>query len=177
METFDGPSGGGAETEGDSVFGFGSFRSGEFTEGPVDPVQSGIAFLRETEQVLDSTQAGSPESELLLRTNPLTGSVASMRDVSDIASGTTPEGALRATEGLESLLSAAPEDTSLSRSFRQQFDDVPGGGIIDDVVEDARNIGPDWLDEVTGLLVTLVVLVAGLWLIRPVLEIVAGVVE
>jgi hypothetical protein len=60
--------------------------------------------------------------------------------------------------------------------------DLPGppvGDAVDDpreALEDARNIGPEWLDEVTTLVVVLAVLGAALWLVRPLLSIGAEVV-
>lgn len=60
--------------------------------------------------------------------------------------------------------------------------DLPGPGVgevIDnprDALEDARNVGPDWLDEVTTLVVVLAVVGAALWLVRPLLSIGAEVV-
>lgn len=45
----------------------------------------------------------------------------------------------------------------------------------EDAVNEARNVGPDYLDELTGLVVGLAVLIAGLWLVRPLLTIGANV--
>ena len=44
---------------------------------------------------------------------------------------------------------------------------------LENVTVELRNIGPDWLDEAT-IVVVLVLLGAGLWLARPLLTIVAG---
>ncbi|WP_251329576.1 hypothetical protein [Haloplanus pelagicus] len=57
----------------------------------------------------------------------------------------------------------------------RQFDDEPGGGFADVIIDRSTSIGPAWLDEATILLVVVIVIGAGLWLLRPVLEIVAGV--
>ncbi|GAB3315277.1 hypothetical protein [Haloplanus salinarum] len=59
----------------------------------------------------------------------------------------------------------------------RQFDDEPGGGVIDIIVDRTTSVGPSWLDEATIVVVVLVVLGAGLWLARPLLTIVAGVAE
>ena len=60
--------------------------------------------------------------------------------------------------------------------------DLPGpstGDVVGnprETLEDARNIGPEWLDEVTTLVVVLAVVGAALWLVRPLLSIGAEVV-
>lgn len=59
----------------------------------------------------------------------------------------------------------------------RQFDDTQGGGFLDVTVDRATNVGPSWLDEVTILVVVMIVLGVALWLIRPLLEIVAGVTD
>ncbi|QGX95008.1 hypothetical protein EI982_09495 [Haloplanus rallus] len=70
--------------------------------------------------------------------------------------------------------------------------DVPGptvGDGVDDVTSgesqnplrnisvNLRNIGPDWLDEAAIVVVVLAVVAVGLWLVRPLLSIGAGVAE
>lgn len=47
---------------------------------------------------------------------------------------------------------------------------------VEDAVETGRNLGPDWLDEATGVAVVLLVVGAILWLARPLLTIGAEVV-
>jgi len=66
-------------------------------------------------------------------------------------------------------------------------DDSAGTGAYDptttgtndfgDVLDAARNLGPDWLDEVTVVAVVLLVIGALLWLARPILSIIAGVAD
>lgn len=62
-------------------------------------------------------------------------------------------------------------------SIPRQFDDTAGGGFADelleqagDAVDEARNVGPEWLDELSVLVVVLLVVGAALWLVRPLLE-------
>jgi len=50
------------------------------------------------------------------------------------------------------------------------------GEVLGDILDAARNLGPDWLDEATIVVVVLAVLAAGLWLARPLLSIGAGVI-
>lgn len=50
------------------------------------------------------------------------------------------------------------------------------GETVDSVVTDARNLGPEWLDEVTGVAVVLGVLLAVAWVLRPFITVVGGVV-
>lgn len=46
---------------------------------------------------------------------------------------------------------------------------------VADVVDEARNLGPDWLDEVTVVAVVLAIVAGLLWLARPLLTALAGV--
>jgi len=67
-------------------------------------------------------------------------------------------------------------------SYADDSIDLPGpstGDVVGnprEALEDARNIGPEWLDEVTGLVVLVLVVGAALWLARPLLTIGAEVV-
>jgi hypothetical protein len=67
-------------------------------------------------------------------------------------------------------------------SYADDDFDLPGpstGEVVTDprdALQEARNIGPDWLDEVTALVALLAVFGAALWLLRPILSITAGVI-
>lgn len=49
--------------------------------------------------------------------------------------------------------------------------------FTESLTEGLLNIGPDWLDEATGVVVVLVVIGAVLWLVRPLLELLVALVE
>jgi hypothetical protein len=66
------------------------------------------------------------------------------------------------------------DNSGLSEDY---VDDTSGEEFTDTVetttsraVEEARNIGPDWLDEVTGVVLVLALIGGALWLARPLLE-------
>jgi len=62
----------------------------------------------------------------------------------------------------------------IGRAIEGSVDDEPGGGII----EGLANVGPDWLDEATAVAVPIVLVLALLWLARPLLTVAAeGVTE
>lgn len=61
----------------------------------------------------------------------------------------------------------ALEPSPLAKSFPRQFDREPGGGFADETVRQARNIGPDWLDEVVSGGLILLLIIGLLILLRP----------
>lgn len=50
-----------------------------------------------------------------------------------------------------------------------------GGEVAEDAINEARNLGPDYLDELTAVAVPIAVLFAVVWLLRPLLQIGANV--
>jgi len=64
--------------------------------------------------------------------------------------------------------------SGVGRAVEGSVDNEPGGGIVEGLL----NVGPDWLDEATAVAVPIVVVLALLWLARPLLTVVAeGVAE
>lgn len=62
-----------------------------------------------------------------------------------------------------------------SSAFLKQFDQTEGGGFADKTADAAKNLGPDWLDEVTLIGIPIVLVLAVLFLLRPYIGLLDGV--
>jgi hypothetical protein len=102
----------------------------------------------------------------------------SVPDVPDLSRGQLPGVDLsqerRANREINEIFSGGLEEGS--DPITRQFDETPGGGFADpdtirettsDAIDAARNLGPDYLDELAIGGGALVILVAILWFARP----------